>query len=89
MPVTSVATWDQFKLELEVNKAEFGVGEPVGIKVTLTNIGNETAELTFSAKNQKVMFTIFDMNGTEVFGTHFLRFDSDPENKLGTQPTTD
>lgn len=71
VPVISAAMWYQFKLEVEVNKAEFGVGEPVEVKVSLTNIGNETAELIFSTKNQKVMFTILDMNGTEVFGTHF------------------
>lgn len=71
-PVISVATWDQFELKLEANKATFGVGEPVEIKVSLTNIGNETAELAFTHKNQKVMFRIFDTNGTDVFGTNFV-----------------
>jgi len=34
VPVTSVALWDQFRLEVEVNKAEFGVGEPLEVKVS-------------------------------------------------------
>ncbi len=66
-PVTSVATWDQFELKLEVNKVEFAAGEPVEIKVSLTNTGNETAELIFSAKNQKTLYQILDGNGTLVF----------------------
>jgi len=37
----------------------------------LTNIGNETAELTFTHKNQKVLFGIFDLNNTEVFKNPF------------------
>ncbi len=66
-PVTSVATWDQFELKLEVNKVEFAAGEPVEIKVSLTNTGNETAELIFSAKNQKTLYQILDGNGIKTF----------------------
>lgn len=67
VPITSVVNWEQFELKLEVAKADFAVGEPVEVRVSLTNIGNETATLTFSSKNDKVNFKVSDVNGTAVF----------------------
>jgi hypothetical protein len=67
VPITSVVNWEQFELKLEVAKADFAVGEPVEVRVSLTNIGNETATLKFSAKNDKVNFKVSPVNGTAVF----------------------